>query len=148
MEEDNKLFRKPGNCIEGLPTEIFRIIQQFLWKRDYRSLNVSHFQSVKFATEEFTFRIKDYRDLDLEMAVQRTIRNVKNKSTQIKFSFSAYIEKEIIQIYLPLMKGSKALTITGSQYKAIDRSFPFSILSNTCNVQLNNIRGFIIVQLW
>jgi hypothetical protein len=101
--------------------------------------NQSTFQPIKFETDEFTFRIKNYRDPGRDAVICRVVPKVKNKSTQIKFSILGEYKKEIIQKYAPFMKGSKSLTVTGNNYSRAENYFPYSLLCNTYHVQLVDI---------
>jgi hypothetical protein len=95
---DISLVQKRGNCIEGLPTALFQIIQDHLSKYDYCQLmntNLSTFQPIKYETVHYTILINksDLCDAYNETVALQMVAGVKDKCKQIAVRLSDVDEK-------------------------------------------------------
>ena len=103
---NNSLFQKTSKCIEGVPLEVFMIIQKYLSEKDYRNLmntNLSTFQSIKFETVRYTIiscskwdEVHSCGEKNKREYVKELIYSVKDKSTQISMKFTGVNQQEIL----------------------------------------------------
>jgi hypothetical protein len=96
-EPRNKL----KSCIQWLPTEVFRIIQEYSGRKDYRGLlNSSRtlFGSIKYETAHFVIKVPldVFSDETKRMCILDRLAKVKDPSKQITMEFSQITELQIL----------------------------------------------------
>jgi hypothetical protein len=142
-KHDVSLFQRRGNCIEGLPTQIFQVIKPFLSDKAYRDLmntNLFTFQPIKFETAEYTFKLNE-ENPEKEVFIRHILRSVKDKSKQISLVMTR-VKHDFVLKYADLLDGIQHLYIKGhSSQNAFRKNFPFEIFSRINSLHLSNILG-------
>jgi hypothetical protein len=109
-KNDTSLVQKRGNCIEGLATALFQIIQKFLTEYDYCQLmntNLSTFQPIKYETVRYTIsgNRSDLCEAYNEMVALQLIDSVKDKSKQISVKL-VNVDEKLIRKYAKFFNGA------------------------------------------
>jgi hypothetical protein len=135
---DTSLIQKRGNCIEGLATALFQIIQDYLSEYDYCQLmntNLSTFQPIKYETVHYTISANksDLCETYNEMVALQMIVSVKDKFKQITVKLSN-VEEKLIRKYAQFYDGVETLHLMGFAFSFNSKTF--GMLHSICRLIL------------
>jgi hypothetical protein len=139
QRNDISLFQKL-NCVEGLPTPIFQLIQEYCNEKDYRNLmntNLSAFQPIKWETVKYSLigpmkwdKMSPYKSSQREERLLSIMNNsVKDKSKQISVSFWN-VKLLTLAKYSSLFQGIYKLHFTGSEFSSSIRSVSLDVFND------------------
>jgi hypothetical protein len=144
---DISLVQKRGNCIEGLATALFQIIQQFLSEYDYCQLmntNLSTFQPIKYETIQYSISANnsDLCEAYNEMVALQMIASVKDKFKQITVRLSN-VDEKLIGKYAKLYDGVATLYLTRFTFPF--NTMPFQLFTSITHLTLTDGNVYSVV---
>jgi hypothetical protein len=134
-----------GGFLEGLPTVIFQVLQEFLSGNDYLNLmnsNLANFQPIKFETVHYKLigpnRLSQYQSTSVTLL--RIMNRVKNKSNQVSLRIGK-VDQALVLKSAPLFEGIHKLIIEGEFNLRFNSMFPFNVFDSVYHLELYCVRG-------
>jgi hypothetical protein len=155
--ELNELRNKLKSCIQWLPTEIFAIIREYAWRKDYLSLvnsAVSVFRTIKYETAHFVVKVPEdvFHDGSKQQFILDLLGKVKVASSQITMEFQEISELEILDYHQKqpsFFEGvyKLALKRDGAHSLWTQKAFDFSQFQNIKRLEVTGFRSIESVNL-
>jgi hypothetical protein len=134
-----------GGFLEGLPTVIFLVLQEFLSDNDYLHLmntNLANFQPIKFETMYYKLvgpnRLSQYQSISVNLL--RIMNRVKSKSTQVSLRICKANQALVLKS-APLFEDIHKLIIEGEFNLGYNSNFPFKVFNSIYHLELYCVRG-------